>query len=170
MYLYKRCLLLLLSLLTFIDVFSVKRLSLLSKSGCGTRLKYLLSVTISHYQELFGKLVPQALLALQPTGNLTKEELKALPDTLQLRLVRYRIQIPGCRCQEVILVTTLLDVQLFSAAQLAQLYFRRWSVELHFHQIKILLGMDVLRCLSPAMVRKELLMHLVAYNLIRALM
>src|ERR1700751_4861721 len=107
---------------------------------------------------------------LQPTGNLTKEELKALPDTLQLRLVRYRIQIPGCRCQEVILVTTLLDVQLFSAAQLAQLYFRRWSVELHFHQIKILLGMDVLRCLSPAMVRKELLMHLVAYNLIRALM
>ena len=61
---------------------------------------------------------------LQPTRNLTKEELKALPNTLRLRLVRYRIQIPGCRCQEVILVTTLLDAQLFSAAQLAQLYFR----------------------------------------------
>src|ERR1700746_1582550 len=126
--------------------------------------------SISHYQELFGKLVPQALLALQPTGNLTKEELKALPDTLQLRLVRYRIQIPGCRCQEVILVTTLLDAHRFSAAQLAGLYFRRWGVDLHFRQIKILLGMDVLRCLSPTMIRKELLMHLVAYNLIRALM
>ncbi len=107
---------------------------------------------------------------LQPTRNLTKEQLKALPDTLHLRLVRYRIESPGCRCQEVILVTTLLDAQRFSAAQLAQLYFRRWGVELHFRQIKILLGMDVLRCLSPAMVRKELLMHLVAYNLIRALM
>jgi hypothetical protein len=107
---------------------------------------------------------------LQPTPNLTKEELKALPNTLQLRLVRYRIHIPGCRCQEVILVTTLLDAKRFGATQLAQLYFRRWSVELHFHQIKILLGMDVLRCLPPAMVRKELLMHLVAYNLIRALM
>ena len=107
---------------------------------------------------------------LQPTPNVTKEELKALPNTLQLRLVRYRIQIPGCRCQEVILVTTLLDAQRFGATQLAQLYLLRWSVELHFHQIKILLGMDVLRCLSPAMVRKELLMHLVAYNLIRALM
>jgi Transposase DDE domain len=102
---------------------------------------------------------------LQASRNLTKEQIKALPDTLQLRLVRYRIEIPSCRCQEIILVTTLLDAQRFSAAQLAQLYFRRWGV-----QIKILLGMDVLRCLSPAMVRKELLMHLVAYNLIRALM
>jgi hypothetical protein len=104
------------------------------------------------------------------TSRWTKEQLKTLPDTLQLRLVRYRIELPGCRCQEVILVTTLLDAQRFSAAQLAQLYFRRWGVELQFRQIKIFLGMDVLRCLSPAMVRKELLMHLVAYNLIRALM
>jgi hypothetical protein len=47
---------------------------------------------------------------------------------------------------------------------------QRWGVELHLRQIETLLGMDVLRCLSPAMVRKELLMHLVAYNLIRALM
>ncbi|PWT79200.1 MAG: hypothetical protein C5B58_14155 [Acidobacteria bacterium] len=100
----------------------------------------------------------------------TKEQLKTLPDTIQLRLVRYCIEIPGCRCQEVILVTTLLDAHRFSAAQLAGLYFRRWGVELHSRQIKILLGMDVLRCLSPTMIRKELLMHLVAYNLIRALM
>jgi hypothetical protein len=106
----------------------------------------------------------------QPTPGWTKEQLKALPDTLQLRLIRYRTQIPGCRCQEIILVTTLVDAHRFSAAQLAGLYFRRWGVELHFRQIKTLLGMDVLRCLSPAMVRKELLMHLVAYNLIRALM
>jgi hypothetical protein len=107
---------------------------------------------------------------LPSTSRWTNEQLKTLPDTLQLRLVRYRIEIPGCRCQEVILVTTLLDAKRFSAAQLAGLYFRRWGEELHFRQIKILLGMDVLRCLSPAMVRKELLMHLVAYNLIRALM
>jgi hypothetical protein len=104
------------------------------------------------------------------TSRWTKEQLKTLPDAIELRLVRYRIEIAGCRCQEVILVTTLLDAQHFSAAQLTQLYFRRWGVELHFRQIKIFLGMDGLRCLSPAMVRKELLMHLVAYNLVRALM
>ena len=107
---------------------------------------------------------------LPSTSRWTKEQLKTLPDALQLRLVRYRIEIPGCRSQEVILVTTLLEAHRFSSAQLAGLYFRRWGVELHFRQIKILLGMDVLRCMSPAMVRKELLMHLVAYNLIRALM
>jgi DDE family transposase len=107
---------------------------------------------------------------LQPTPSWTKEAFNALPDTLLLRLVRYRIELPGCRCQEVILVTTLLDSHRFSAAQLAELYFQRWTVELHFRQIKTFLAMDVLRCLSPAMVRKELLMHLVAYNLIRTLM
>ena len=107
---------------------------------------------------------------LQPTPSMTKDDFTALPDTLQLRLIRYRIEIPGCRSQEIILVTTLLDAQHFSAQRLAELYFRRWGVELHFRQIKILLGMDVLRCLSPAMVRKELFMHLVAYNLIRTLM
>jgi hypothetical protein len=33
-----------------------------------------------------------------------------------------------------------------------------------------MLGMDVLRCLTPEMVLKELAMHRIAYNLIRALM
>ena len=51
-----------------------------------------------------------------------------------------------------------------------KLYFRRWNVELHFRQIKTMLGMDVLRCLTPRMVLKELAMHRIAYNLIRALM
>src|ERR1700674_4477970 len=44
------------------------------------------------------------------------------------------------------------------------------NVELHFRQIKTMLGMDVLRCLTPEMVLKELAMHRIAYNLIRALM
>ena len=47
---------------------------------------------------------------------------------------------------------------------------RRWSVELHFREIKILLGLDVLRCLGPQMVRKEIALHRIAYNLVRLLM
>jgi hypothetical protein len=46
----------------------------------------------------------------------------------------------------------------------------RWSVELHFREIKITLALDVLRCLTPAMIEKELLLHIIAYNLIRSLM
>jgi hypothetical protein len=37
-------------------------------------------------------------------------------------------------------------------------------------EIKTLLGMDVLRCKSPQMVLKEVLMHQIAYNMVRALM
>jgi len=58
----------------------------------------------------------------------------------------------------------------YSAEALGQLYFRRWAVELFFRDIKTTLGLDVLRCRTPAMVRKEIVMHALAYNLIRALM
>jgi hypothetical protein len=85
-------------------------------------------------------------------------------------LVRFEITVPGFRSQQVILTTTLLDPKLYPAHELEKLYFRRWNVELHFRQIKTILGMDVLRCLTPSMVLKELAMHRIAYNLIRALM
>ena len=100
----------------------------------------------------------------------SKEDFDQLPLTLSLRLVRFEITVPGFRSQELFLTTTLLDPRLYPAEELAQLYFRRWNVELHFRQIKTMLGMDVLRCLTPSMVLKELAMHRIAYNLIRSLM
>ena len=47
---------------------------------------------------------------------------------------------------------------------------QRWHVELDFRNIKTTLGMEVLRCLTPQMVEKELWVNLLAYNLIRLLM
>jgi hypothetical protein len=107
--------------------------------------------------------------AQRPAGC-TPEEYAAQPATQSLRLLRYRVETPGFRTEEVTLVTTLLDAVAFPAAALAELYAQRWSIELHFREIKTLLGLDVLRCLTPAMVRKEIAMHRVAYNLVRALM
>jgi hypothetical protein len=104
-----------------------------------------------------------------PKGGLP-ETWAALPETLTVRLVRYRVETPGFRSEEVTLVTTLLDPVAFPAPALAELYFRRWSVELHFREIKTLLGLDVLRCLTPEMVRKEIALQRVAYNLVRVLM
>ena len=100
----------------------------------------------------------------------TPEEYAAMPKTLTLRLLRFQVQAPGFRTKEVILVTTLLDPKLYPASALAELYFQRWTVELHFREIKTLLGMDVLRCKSPAMILKEVAMQRIAYNLVRALM
>lgn len=50
------------------------------------------------------------------------------------------------------------------------MYLRRWAIELFFRDIKTTLGLDVLRCQTPALVCKEIVMHAIAYNLIRALM
>ena len=74
------------------------------------------------------------------------------------------------RSRTIVLVTTLLDPVAYPADEIRQLYFQRWSVELHFREIKTLLALDVLRCLSPAMVEKELLVHVIAYNLVRSVM
>jgi hypothetical protein len=53
---------------------------------------------------------------------------------------------------------------------LAELYRARWHAELDLRNLKVTLGMDVLRCKSPAMVGKEFWMHLLAYNLVRTVM
>jgi Transposase DDE domain len=100
----------------------------------------------------------------------SREQWAQLPEELDVRLVEIVVAVPGFRTQKLVLVTTLLDAQTYSAAALGQLYFRRWAVELYFRDIKTTLGLDVLRCLTPAMVRKEIVMHALAYNLIRALM
>ena len=101
---------------------------------------------------------------------LSVEEFNALPDSLTVRQIRLQPKIKGFRVRTIILVTTLFDPIAFPAQALGELYFQRWSVELHFREIKTLLRLDILRCLSPQMVYKELLLHVIAYNLIRCLM
>lgn len=100
----------------------------------------------------------------------TAEQWAQVSAELPVRLVEIVVAVPGFRTQKLVLVTTLLDAQTYSTAALGQLYFRRWAVELFFRDSKTTLGLDVLRCQTPAMVRKEIVMHAVAYNLIRALM
>ena len=64
----------------------------------------------------------------------------------------------------------MLDAKAYPASELADLYFQRGDVELFFRDIKTTMGMDILRCKTPDMVRKEILMHLIVYNGIRCLM
>jgi hypothetical protein len=93
-----------------------------------------------------------------------------LPAQLSVRLVRVIVQTPGFRTRTVLIATTLIDAELYPADAIRELYAQRWNVELHFAQIKTILQLDLLRCQSPAMIQKELQIHLIAYNLVRALM
>ena len=94
----------------------------------------------------------------------------ALPATMQLREVRVRVKTPGFRTKTIIVVTTLLDAESYSARDLAELYRARWHAELDLRSLKQVLHMDVLRCQTPAMVRKEIWIHFLGYNLIRRVM
>ena len=95
---------------------------------------------------------------------------KLIAPQLTVRVLRLHLRRAGYRTRSVTLVTTLVDPELYSARELAELYARRWQIELWFRDIKTSMGMEVLRCQSPEMIHKELEMFLIAYNLIRCLM
>ena len=66
-----------------------------------------------------------------------------------------------------IIVTTLTEPSQISPDELAALYATRWNIEVDFRTLKATMNMDVLRCMSPDMVTKEIAVYLLTYNLIR---
>lgn len=101
---------------------------------------------------------------------MSAEEYSTFPEFILVRHLHYRVEQKGFRVREVTLVTTLLDAAKYSAEELASLYGRRWSVELHIRSLKTQMKMEHLRCQSPQMVRKEIHCHLIGYNVVRAAM
>jgi hypothetical protein len=94
----------------------------------------------------------------------------ALPEFLMVRACRVRVAQRGFRVKILIVATTLLDAEAFTQEDLAQLYRARWNAELDLRSLKQTLQMDILRCKTPELVRKELWTHILAYNLIRTIM
>lgn len=92
---------------------------------------------------------------------MTKEQFEEFPRSMIVRIVTRK---------SITLVTTLLDKSTHPKRALLQLYRDRWNVEVDFRAIKCVMQMDVLRCKTPQMVRKEIWMHVLAYNLVRAIM
>jgi hypothetical protein len=90
-----------------------------------------------------------------------------MPEFLEVREVEVQVDQPGFRTESFVAVTTLLGEKKYTQQDIAELYHQRWLVELDIRAIKVQLGMDVLRCRSPEMVRKEIWTCLLAYNLIR---
>jgi hypothetical protein len=101
---------------------------------------------------------------------MSRDEYAALPETMSIREFRYRIGRQGYRTRTIVVATTLLDAQLYSRDEIAQLYRLRWDAEINLRSLKSMMNMDVLRCQTPDMVRKEIWAHLLAYNLIRTVM
>jgi hypothetical protein len=93
-----------------------------------------------------------------------------LPATMAIRVLRVCVPQRGFRTRVILVATTLLESQVYSKEDLVGLYRARWHAELDLRSIKQTMQMDVLRCKTPAMVRKEIWGHLLVYNLLRAVM
>lgn len=104
------------------------------------------------------------------SNRFDRETYDALPDTMLMREIRYQVSPAGFRSREIRIVTTLLDAELYSKEDIAQLYRQRWHCELDLRSLKITLNMKHLRCKTPEMVEKEVWAHFLGYNLMRQTM
>jgi hypothetical protein len=93
-----------------------------------------------------------------------------MPESLAVREVEVQVDQPGFRPAALVVVTTLTDADMYPAADIRDLFRKRWLVEQDIRALKSNLGIDVLRCQTPEMVRKEIWVALLAYNLIRQTM
>jgi Transposase DDE domain len=101
---------------------------------------------------------------------MTQEQYDVLPQWLRLRALRVDVPQRGFRTERLVLVTTLTNAQAYPAADVAELYRRRWQAELNLRSLKTTLQMDILRGKSPEVVRKEVWAHFLVYNVVRGLM
>ncbi len=96
-----------------------------------------------------------------------EETYSQIPETLELREIRYNVVVPGRRTRSFDVITTLVDADEYTKEDIAELYGFRWNSELDIRSIKSSLNLGHVRCKSPAMVRREVWTTLLGYNLIR---
>jgi hypothetical protein len=104
----------------------------------------------------------------KPRG-MTGEQYRRYPESLTMRQVSVDARDKNNRAEQFKVATTILDASI-GGGQIGDLYERRWQGEVDIRAIKSAMRMDVLRCKTPEMVRKEVWAHLLAYNLLRTVM
>jgi Transposase DDE domain len=109
---------------------------------------------------------------LKPSSirSLDWQAYKAMPEYITIRETQIRVSQPGFRTKSMVVVTTLLDPRQTTKEDLVTLYRARWNNELDVRSIKSTMQMSELRGKTPALVRKEIWTHVLAYNLIRTIM
>ena len=102
----------------------------------------------------------------QPTW-MDQKTYDTIPETLEMREIRYNVIEDGFRTETITIATTLTDAEKYSKQDIAERYGFRWNSELDIRSIKDSLNLGHVRCKSPEMVRNELWTTLLGYNLIR---
>ena len=97
------------------------------------------------------------------------EQYRTYPKSLVMRQVAVDARDKNNRVTQFKVVTTILNASI-DGKQIGDLFERRWDGEVDIRSIKSTMQMDILRCKTPEMVRKEIWTHLLAYNLLRTVM
>lgn len=122
---------------------------------------------ISPHERLMTWKRPQYPAARQ---HYSREQWAALPETMELRLIRLGYEDRVGRRRHMTVVTTLTDTERYDGIELHALYARRWKIELRLPDIKTTLGFEMLHAKTPEMADKTLMMIRITYNLMRVLM
>jgi len=101
---------------------------------------------------------------------MAKAQYALLPQSIEVRIVRYTVAQNGFRSRTVLIATTLMNQVIWPDEKIAELYGHRWQIETCFAHLKTTMKMNVLRCKTVNGVMKELAIYLVIYNLIRLVM
>jgi hypothetical protein len=101
---------------------------------------------------------------------MSREQYAQLPESLEVRELRYHVHRKGFRVETITLVTTLVDAHHYRVDDLADLFLRRWGVETNLGHLKTTMGLDVLKCKSVNGVLKELSIFALIYNVVRVVM
>jgi hypothetical protein len=115
------------------------------------------------------RLVTWTKPAQQPAkSRLSEAAWEQLPETLEIRLIRFEFRDREGKKRRMVLATTLLDAGRHGWEELAAIYAQRWDIELRLRDVKTTLGMERFKVKTPEMAHKTLEMMIVAYNLVKA--
>ena len=95
------------------------------------------------------------------------ERRAGFPDEITVRVITAKIRVRGFRDEEIVVVTSLLDDKKYPKEKILEWYLRRWEVEVSFRDMKTTLRYEFIRGRTPLIVKLEVGVLILAYNLMR---
>ena len=102
--------------------------------------------------------------------TVSKERRESFPDEMPVRIVTATIHARGLRDEKIVIATSLTDPKKYPKEMILKWYLRRWEIEVSFRDMKTTLRYEFIRGQSPRMVKLEIEVLLLAYNLMRYVM
>ena len=102
--------------------------------------------------------------------TVSRERRDGFPDEIAVRVMTAKIRVRGFRDEEIVLVTSLLDGKKYPKKRILELYLSRWEIEVSFRDMKTTLRYEFIRGRTPRIVKLELGVLVLAYNLMRYVM